>query len=356
MFFRCAPRSPAADQGATATNASGSKSLVVDLHCHKQSITVGDKMKVVAEEAGRMALQYGTELTKKINREQLATIIPKMTDLNERLADMDRMGVDIQAISVSPYQYYYWADDEVGRETSREINNEMAETIADAPDRLVGLGTLPMQNTEMAIAEMDHCINELGFRGFEISTHVGGKELDMQRLEKFWAKAEELDTLIFIHPDGFTHGQRMQDHYFLNIIGHPVESTLAISHLIFGGVLERHPGLKIVVAHGGGYVPAYAGRMEHAYNARADVRGDLPHPPSHYIKKLYFDTMVFDPDQLGKLIDTYGSDKIVLGTDYPYDMGEEDPVGLVNKVKGLNDHDRTCICGHNAAQLLKIDH
>ena len=164
-----------------------------------------------------------------------------------------------------------------------------------------------------------------------------------------------MDTVVFIHPDGFTHGQRMQDNYFLNVIGHPVESTLAISHMIFGGVLERYPGLKVVVAHGGGYVPAYAGRMEHAYHARADVREDLPNPPSHYLKKLYFDTMVFDPDQLGVLIETYGADKIVLGTDYPYDMGEDDPVGLVNKVKGLSDHDRTCICGHNAAQLLKIE-
>ncbi|MBT7956206.1 MAG: amidohydrolase, partial [Rhodospirillaceae bacterium] len=188
----------------------------------------------------------------------------------------------------------------------------------------------------------------------EINSQVAGEDLSSPRLAPFWAKAEELDIVVFIHTAGFTHPDRLADHYFINLIGHPIEATLAISRLIFDGVMERHPGLKVVVAHGGGYLPAYSGRMDHAYRARKDVREGLPDLPSDYLKRFYFDTMVFEPDQLEYLIKKYGADHILLGTDYPYDMGESDPVGLVNRVEGLTEHDCSAICGGNAAKLLNI--
>jgi len=356
MFFKCAHRAPAADHGAGQHVSNGSKTLIVDIHCHCSIAAAGEQMKQAEKDAGRQPLAYGGGLTSEINARQLQDIHPKMNSLDERLADMDKMGVDVQAISVPPYQYFYWADAEKGREITYLINNSLAEVAAKNPDRIVALGTLPMQNTEMAVAEMERCINELGMRGVAISTNVNGEELSNPRLEPFFAKAEELGILIFVHPEGFTHAERMKNHYFINLIGHPLESTLAISYLIFDGVLDRHPGLKICFAHGGGFLPGYAGRMDHGYHARADCRQGIPdNPPGHYMKMLYFDTMVFEPDQLTHMVQRYGADHVLLGTDYPYDMGETDPLGLIGRVD-LSDDDRAAMSGLTAAKLLKIPH
>ncbi|MDA0240895.1 MAG: amidohydrolase family protein [Proteobacteria bacterium] len=355
MFYKCATHAPADSPRAGKTVSNGKTSLVVDIHCHRECAPAKDMMADESKKAGIGSLDYGNDISRKVNAAQLKAIAPKMQSLEERFADMDAMGVDIQAISIAPYQYYYWADPEIARAAHRVINDEMAEAVAAHPDRLVGLGCVPMQDADMATAELERCVKDLGMRGVEISTQIAGTELSADKYDKFFAKAEELDILIFIHPSGFTQPQRFQDHYFMNLIGHPLESTLGISQLIFGGVLERHSGLKIVVAHGGGYLPAYAGRMDHAYHAREDVSHGLPHPPTTYLKKLYFDTMVFEPDQLGFLIEKYGADHILLGTDYPYDMGEDDPVGLLNRVDGLSEHDCAAVCGLNAAALLGIE-
>ena len=358
MYFNCGHQGhfhgPATEAGNEKIITNNSKSLKVDIHCHRQCYTAGEMMQSEAEKAGFAALSFGSELTKEVNQKQLEFIKPKMQSIDVRLKDMDNMGVDIQAVSVSPYQYYYWADPEVGRDVSRLINDDMAQDISKHPDRFVGLGTIPLQNTEMAIVELERCVNELGFRGIEINTQVAGEELSAKRLEPFWSKVEELDVLVFIHTAGFTHPDRLREHYFLNLIGHPIEASIAISYLIFDGVIERHPGLKICVSHGGGYLPSYAGRMDHAYHARADVREGLPHPPSHYLKQFYFDTVVFEPDQLNFLISKFGGDHILLGTDYPYDMGEEDPIGLLSKVPNLSETDRALIEGKTASNLLKL--
>ncbi len=354
MFFTCAAHAPSTETGARGKVSDGSKTLVVDMHCHCACYAAGDMMKAESERAGKVELAYGGGLTAEVNAQQLIDIKPKMSSLQERLADMDRMGVDVQAICAPPYQFYYWAEPESTREASQIMNNHLAEVAAGHPDRFVTLATLPMQNTEMAVAEMERCVDELDMRGVEIATNVNGEELSSPRLEPFFAKAEELDIVIFLHPAGFTQTQRFGENYFVNLMGHPLESTLAIGYLIFDGVLDRHPGLKICIAHGGGYAPAYAGRFDHGYHARPDCRQPISEPPSTYMKRLYFDTMVFEPDQLDFLIRKYGADHVVLGTDYPYDMGETDPVGLVGRVNGLSDADRAAVCGMNAAKLLKI--
>jgi len=354
MFFTCATHAPSAESGGAREASSGSKRLTVDIHCHCESAKAGELMREEAQRTGHVALAFGNDLTRTVNEQQLIDIQPKMNSLEERLADMDAMGVDVQAISIPPYQYYYWAEPEVGRQVSTIMNDHLAETAASRPERFVALGTVPLQYTEMAVAELERCVKKLGMRGVEISTNVNGGELSDPRLDKFFAKVEELDVLIFIHPAGFTHADRFRDHYFINLIGHPLESTLAISQLIFGGVLERHQGLKICIAHGGGYLPAYAGRMDHGYHARADCREGLPLLPSTYLKRLYFDTMVFEPDQIAFLAAKYGSDHVLLGSDYPYDMGEVDPVALIEGVPTLSDEDRRAICGLNAARLLKL--
>ena len=359
MFFSCHypghRHACAPDHGGSPRVSDGNKTLTVDIHCHRQCYPAGDLMEAEAKKAGFAALSLGSELTKEVNRKQLEFVKPQMMSIEKRLEDMDNMGIDIQAVSVSPYQYYYWATPEVGRDVCKLINDDMAEAISPHPDRFVGLGTIPLQNTEMAINELMRCKNDLGYKGVEINSQVAGEELSSSRLEKFWAKVEDLDMLVFIHTAGFTHPERLGEHYFLNLVGHPIEASIAVSYLIFDGVMERYQGLKICVSHGGGYLPSYAGRMDHAYHAREDVREGLPNPPTHYLKKFYFDSVVFEADQLEFLISKYGSDHILLGTDYPYDMGETDPIGLLQKVTDLKEEDFAKVLGGNAAGLLNLE-
>jgi len=280
--------------------------------------------------------------------------MPKLTDPALRIADMDACGVDMQAISPSPFHYSYWADPDLGREVAQVANDRIAELVAQHPDRFVPMCTVPLQAPELAVAELERCHKEHGMRAVEIGTNVERQELTRAGLDKFFARVEELDMLIFIHPVGTTEGARMKDHYFTNLIGHPLESALAIGHLIFDGYLEKFPGLKVCIAHGGGYLPGYWGRFDHPYPTREDVHGDLPNPPSYYMKKLYFDSLVFTEEQLRHLIDAWGADHILMGTDYPYDMAETDPVGHIDSVQDLSEEDKALVWGGNAARLLNL--
>ena len=308
--------------------------------------------KDLPDPAREAAARFSSPLTLEVGRKQEETIRDQLTLVQRRLKDMDKAGIDIQAISPSP-TYYYWTEPELGREASRLINNRIAEIVASHPDRFVGMGTVPLQAPELAVAELERMVKELGLRGVEIGTNVGGVDLSDPRFRPFFAKAQELDILIFMHPAGFTHGQRLAEHYFINVIGNPLDTTVAISHMIFGGVLESYPKLKICLAHGGGYAAAYSGRYDHAYHARPDCRQVIKRPPSHYLKKLYFDTIVFTHHQLDYLTNLYGSDHIILGTDYPYDMSLPNVVKFVETAK-LNRAGKDAILGGNAARLLKI--
>lgn len=330
-------------------------SRVIDIHCHRECASAAALVKPEADRLGRAPLQVGSDLTKEVNRRQLEYLRPKMASVEVRLADMDEMGVDIQALSVSPYHLFNWASGDLALRAFQAINDDLAELVDAYPDRFLGLGAVPLQDTGAAISELERCRHHLGFRGIEISTHVEGEEISVPRLEAFWEAVVELEMVVFIHPTGFTEPSRFADHYFYNTVGHPLEETICAGRLIFDGVIDRYPELKIVFAHGGGFLPAYAGRFDHAYHAREDVRQNLPRPPSEYLASFYFDTMVFEADQLGFLINKYGSDHVLLGTDYPYDMGEDDPLGLLNGVPGLSPEDVALIRGGNAARLLGLD-
>jgi aminocarboxymuconate-semialdehyde decarboxylase len=255
---------------------------------------------------------------------------------------------------VAPSQYYYWTEPELGRAAARLVNDNIASIVAAHPERFVGLGHLPMQRPEFALAELERCVNGLGMRGVELCTNVDGKELAAPEFERVWARLEALGMVVFLHPSGFTHGERLRSHYLNNVIGNPLETTIAVSHLIFGGVLDRHPKLKVVVPHGGGFLGSYPFRMDHAWRARADCRENIRKKPSDYLRRLYFDTIVFEPRALGYLVELWGADHVVLGTDYPYDMGDYDPLGSIKAVKGLSADERAAIAGGNAARLLGI--
>jgi aminocarboxymuconate-semialdehyde decarboxylase len=279
-------------------------------------------------------------------------------DIALRLKEMDKMGVDIQAVSPAPNQTYYWTEPGMGAELARSVNQRLAEIVAQHPDRFVALGTVPLQDVSLAVAELEHCIRKLGMRGVEINPSVRGMDLTDAKLnlDAFFAAVQKLDVIIFMHPIGFTQGDRLIDHYFNNVIGNPLETTVATSHLIFDGVLERHPKLKVVLPHAGGYLAHYWARMDHAWKARPDCHTLIKRKPSSYLEKFYFDTITFDHGMLAHLIARFGADHVLLGTDYPYDMGMERPVEFIGGVKGLSAQERAAIEGGNAARLLKIDY
>lgn len=357
MFYRCVPAAasrPATLRAPAKRIRGARRHLTVDIHCHLFSAEADAVAKSRSSSHVEPFAAFSSPATVEVNRRQYETIRGKLTDVETRLSIMDSMGIDVQAVSPSPHQYYYWTDAEIGRKTSRLINERLAEIAGKHPERFVGLGTVPLQAPELAVAELEHMVKTLGLRGVEIATNVNGAELSEDRFRSFWAKAEELGILVFMHPSGFTDGRRLGEHYLINVIGNPLESTIAVSHLIFGGVLDAYPKLKICVAHGGGYLAAYSGRMDHAHGAREDCRLRIKRAPTSYLKKLYFDTVVFTMHQLEYLASLYGSDHILLGTDYPFDMGMEDPVGFIESAGGLSRNDKAAIMGLNAARLLKL--
>ncbi len=326
------------------------KRLVVDIHCHL-NVAAADAEIRKAIPGFTNAMPFSSPESDAVNAQLFAEIGATLNGVEQRLRDMDRLGIDVQAMSPSPGQYFYFTPPELGRELSQLINDGVANAVAEHPDRLVGMGTVPLQSPEMAIAEMRRAVRELDLRGIEISSNVNGRELADPAFEPFFAAAEELGVLLFLHPLGFTHGERLSRHHLNNIIGNPLEATIALSHLIFGGVLDRLPGLKLCVAHGGGYLPGYWGRMDHAYRARADCRSCIGREPSSYLRQVWLDTLVFDRDQLDSLVRTHGADRLCLGTDYPFDMAEPNPIGFHTH---LTDDAKALVLGGNAARLLGL--
>jgi len=268
---------------------------------------------------------------------------------------MDEMGIDIQVVSPAPPQSFYTVPPEIGIRTAHLVNDGIAAAVAERPDRLKAMGSVPLQAGGAAAAEeLERCVGRLGFKGVQILAHVGEREISDPDFAAFWAKAEALGAVVMIHPAGFTEARRFGRHYFNNVIGNPLDTTMALHHLIFDGVLERHPALKLIAVHGGGYLPAYSGRIDHAWGARSDSHGDLPQAPTTYLKRIYVDTIVFTPHQLEALIKLFGPDRVLLGTDYPYDMGEYDPLGHLASVAGLSPSTTAAIAGGNALRLFGL--
>jgi aminocarboxymuconate-semialdehyde decarboxylase len=266
---------------------------------------------------------------------------------------MDAMGVDVQILSPSPTQYYYWADRELAAAVVQSQNETIAEACGAHPDRFAGLAAVSLQFPELAAQQLEYCVRELGFKGAEISSHVSGTEISDPQFAPFWQKAEELGAVIFLHPLGVTLRDRLRDHYLANIIGVPLETTIALSHLIYGGVLDDYPGLKILAAHGGGFFSHYNGRFDHGWEVRPECQ-KCKHPPSEYLRRIHFDTIVHEPSQLRKLADTVGVERLILGTDYPFDMGCFDPLEFVHS-SGLSDEECAQVLARNAAELFGLD-
>ena len=328
------------------------KSTTIDAHTHIAVPAAGAYIKPHLDLSTIPLGHFASTETKEINAKQEADIRGCMTGYDERFATMDKMGVDMQLVMPPPPQCYHTVALEYAVPAARMINDGVAEFVSKHKDRFIPCGTVPMQDGHESAKELERCMKTLGFKGVEILTNVAGKELSDPVFAPFWKKAEELDALVIIHPNGFTEGKRLSRFYFNNIIGNPFETTLALHYLIFDGVFERHPKLKIFAMHGGGYLSGYSGRIDHAWGARSDCQANLPKPPTSYLKQVYFDTVVFTPLQLESLVATFGLDHIIMGTDYPFDMLEFDPIGHIASVASFDASTRASLAGGNAKKML----
>jgi aminocarboxymuconate-semialdehyde decarboxylase len=327
----------------------------IDVHAH--TIVQGAMGLVEGRPEHHAARKREAELvgakSAPVQREMLQQIAPLLFDLERRLGAMDEARVDLQLVSPSPAHYHDWTDPGLAAQVARAVNEGIAALCEQRPERLVGLGLAPIHEPGVAESALTEAVKDLGLRGVEIPTAAPGRELGDKDYEAFWARAEELRAIVFIHPWGCTLGERLDRHYLFNVVGQPVETAVALSHIIFSGLLDRHPKLRILAAHGGGYLPFYSGRSDHAWRVRPEIKTPKS-KPSDYLRRMWFDSLVYEPELLATLIERVGADRVLMGSDFPFDMGTPDPVGHVYGVLGLTCAERQAICGGNAADLLGL--
>ena len=274
-------------------------------------------------------------------------------DLERRFTEMDAAEVDVQVLSAAPQTYLYDQDASLAAACASLQNDEIAKLVKTHPNRFVGIATLPLQAPQRAADELRHAVRTLGFRGAMIGSNVQGKNLDDPALEPLWATAAELDALILIHPYNAAGADRLRSYYLNNLIGNPLDTTIAAACLVFGGVLERHPKLKVLLVHGGGFVPYQAGRWVHGWKVRPEPQVHLKQSPEPWIDRFYYDTILHAKPQLEFLVESVGASRVLLGSDYPYDMGTGECVRQVRALS-IPDTDKVTVLGGLAASLLGI--
>ena len=298
---------------------------------------------------------YSSPETRRYNADYRASArqTAQFEDAAARVADMDAQGVDVQVLAVPPTEYFYWLDEAEALTAVRLQHERFAEVVAEHPDRFAAIANVPMRHPTLAVEMLHEARNTYGFGGFEMSADVVGEDLDDRRFDPVWEAAAGLGMTALMHPQGFTHGQRFTDYYLVNVMCMPLASALATTRMILGGVWQRHPDLRMVVVHGGGYLPFYSARTDHAWRVRPELRHHIDRPPSDYLKHLHFDTNVFDPGMVRHLVDEFGPEQVLLGTDYPFDMGTTDPLAFLEGAD-LTDDERRLVLGGNAERLFGI--
>lgn len=272
-----------------------------------------------------------------------------------RLADCDRDGIHVQVLSIIPVLFYYWAKPADGLETSRYFNDYIAEVVHRHPSRFIGIGTVPLQDPELAIGEMLRCMQELGMAGIEIGSHVNDWNLSAPELFPFFEACRDAGASLFVHPWDMMGRERMERYWLPWLVGMPAETSLAICSMIFGGVFERLPELKVAFAHGGGSFPATISRIEHGFNVRPDLCAiDNPKNPRSYLGKFYIDSLVHDTRILDYLVDLMGADRIALGSDYPFPLGETTPGALIASMP-YSDHTKEMLMSGTALHWMGMD-
>lgn len=272
-------------------------------------------------------------------------------DIAHRLHDMDEADVDVQVLSATPQTYLYNHDASVGAVTAAIQNDQIAKLVRANPQRFLGIATLPMQSPEKAADELRRAMTKLGMRGTMFASNIMGKNLDDPSFEPVWATAEELGAFVFVHPNNVAGADRMTSYYLNNLIGNPLDTTIGAACLYFGGVMDRHPRLTVVLAHGGGFTPYQAARWEHGWQVRSEPKKNIKDQPDDIAKRFYYDTILHSAPVLEFMIKHVGADRVMLGSDYPYDMGMMDCVKHVRSLK-VSDADKAKILSASAQSLL----
>ncbi|WP_077328491.1 amidohydrolase family protein [Virgibacillus siamensis] len=326
----------------------------VDFHTH-----------VISEEFLNLAEKYGDDRWPVLEKtcdcganimiagKKFREITDHTWDPEERIRDMDNEGINVQVLSPIPVTFSYWSEPEQGLEMARFQNDFIASTAKEYPKRFVGLGTVPLQDVDLAIKEMDRAIHELGLKGIELGSNVNGKNLDDPSLRKFFQYADQWNVPLFIHPWATMGRERMPRHNFMYMVGMPSETALAAGSIIMSGMLDEYPNLKICFAHGGGSLPYLLPRMDKGWNVWPQIR-KTENLPSHYAKQFYYDTLVYDTQNLQFMLDKFGPKQIMVGTDYPF-LLREVPAGNIVERISLYDEDKDRIRGLNALEFLNLD-
>ncbi len=326
------------------TVISGKRVKTVDIHAH---CAVPEALALMGQKLAGPGLRPDLDMA---------------TEVALRMKTMDEQGIDMEALSINP-NWYKVADRDLAKKIIQIQNEKLAEAVAKNPDRFVAFASAALQFPDLAAEQLEEGVKKYGLRGVAIGGNVAGMEISDPKLNPFWAKAEQLGTLVFIHPQGDGApeqlGARFKNNgYLSNVIGNPLETTIALSHLIFQGTLDRYPGLKICAAHGGGFLPSYAARSDQGCPVRPDlcpggVHGTIKKKPTEYLKQMYYDTMVFTPEGLRHLIAEVGIDRLVIGSDYPYPWTKTAVDHILNQ-PGITDAQKTAILGGTAMKLLGI--
>ena len=274
-------------------------------------------------------------------------------DLERRQADMQANGIDVQVLSVCPQTFLYDLEPGLALTLAQVQNEALSGLVRHSGGRYLGLAHVPLQSPEDAVAEMTRAVRELGLSGVQIGSHVEGTNLDDPSLEPFWERAEALRAFVMIHPQKPAGGKRTEANYFKNLIGNPLETTLAGGSLIFAGVMERYPDLRVMLVHGGGYLPYQFGRFNHGWEVRPEPKQNLSVSPERSVRRFFFDTLTHSEPALRYLVGEFGAEKVLFGTDYPFDMGRFDGARQVAAM-GFADRERDLIVGGLAAELLGL--
>lgn len=327
----------------------------IDLHAHlmeRQSL----------EQLTELGPDFGAQLVERddgyylhyVGRELLGPIPPGMFDVARRLQEMDARHVDMQVLAVPPPEFYYHVEPAVGAAAAR-IHNDAAVSVSRRhPERFQVFATLPLQDPPAAVRELERMAAEPCVRGIQIGTNVNGVNLDMRELDPLWDAVQALHMGVWVHPDqrAIAGADRLSEYYLRNFVGNPLETTIAIAALIFGGVLHRFPSIAFGFVHGGGFAPYQVGRWDHGWGCRPEARVAAPQVPSMYFGRMFFDSLTHDQASLELLGRRVGWHQVVLGSDYPFDMADDDPVGSVQAL-GLDPADEAAVLGGNASRLLR---
>jgi aminocarboxymuconate-semialdehyde decarboxylase len=328
---------------------------MIDLHTHILPPSLPDLRRLTGY-GGWVSYEDAPAGCKRmvIDGRPFRTIEPSCFEAEARLRDMARQGVTAQVLSTVPVMFSYWAQPGHAHDLARVLNDHVAEVVRAHPTRFLGLGTVPLQDTGLATRELERCVSSLGMPGVQIGTHVDGRNLDDPSLFDFFAAAEEMGAAIFIHPWDMMARDRMERHWLPWLVGMPAETALAAASLVLGGVLERLPRLRVCLAHGGGAYPWILGRVDHAWHVRPDLCATASStPPREQLRRFYFDSLVHDADALRHLLGLAGPERIALGTDYPFPLGEDTPGSLIDSL-GLPTAVRARLLEGTAREFLGV--